>query len=259
MKIPCLVMLTYGLVHGDYVARDTILDQFAPPQDDGSWRVEGCIAVQMEAQVESSNTSNVRLSSNIPASAKVAPTSFCSMNTSISQGITLEWVDNDFFRNFSIVFAVNSTSFPPMYGISMVSSTFQVTPGNDSLSGQFVKITSNPAKPMMFMVPLNRSFSCDKSLTVQMTTELLTADGSSSKQLPNAELTFKTIQFDAFRPLGSLSSHQFQPSTSCTNPHTSDIFPIVVGGGLAGVVLFIIVCYILGRRRGSKVKGYASV
>merc|ERR1719452_401605 len=61
------------------------------------------------------------------------------------------------------------------------------------------------------------SFSCDKSLTVQMTTELLTADGSSSKQLPNAELTFKTIQFDAFRPLGSLSSHQFQPSSFCTN------------------------------------------
>ena len=48
-----LVMVVFSPFHGAYVAGDAVLDQLTPQHDyGGSWTVEeGCLVVQMEAQV----------------------------------------------------------------------------------------------------------------------------------------------------------------------------------------------------------------
>ena len=78
--------------------------------------------------------------------------------------------------------------------------------------------------------------------------------------LQKATITLKTFQFDAFRP-AALASFQFQPAVSCSvSSNSSDLVPIVVGCGLAGLVLFILVSYLVGRRAVKvPAKGYATV
>ena len=68
----------------------------------------------------------------------------------------------------------------------------------------------------------------------------------------------KTIQFDGFRA-ATIPDAELQASIPCDKSNPSDLVPIVVGGSLAGLVLFIVVCYVVGRRKTTKVKGYSSV
>merc|ERR1712202_126962 len=111
----------------------------------------------------------------------------------------------------------------------------------------------------MFVVPQNRSFLCEESLTVEMLAELVTTDKTTKDKLQKATITMKTFQFDAFRPDKSASS-QFQPAISCISSQ-GDLVPIMVGCALAGLVLLILVIYLVGRK-ATKVpekKGYTTM
>ena len=85
-------------------------------------------------------------------------------------------------------------------------------------------------------------------------------DGSTLKNLQTSFVVFKYIQFDAFRP-DNISRTEFQTSIICALAKYNDLLPVLVGGGLAGIVLFIVVGYLMGRGRAAvpKGKGYSSV
>eukprot|EP00092_Neocalanus_flemingeri_P027207 GFUD01029507.1.p1 GENE.GFUD01029507.1~~GFUD01029507.1.p1 ORF type:complete len:318 (+),score=84.39 GFUD01029507.1:47-955(+) len=252
--------------------------QLRLPAESGSWVVENCLAVKMVAQIKLyPNNSNIVITKNIPALAKVSPTSSCSyMNSTTMQVITLEWSETDqsseiLARNLSLYFSLNNT-IPPKYMVSMVTSMNQLSSkkvlGKMS-SGQnatdlesksdsnFIRMTTTIMNPLQFMVPKNRSFLCEESLTVEMMAELITTDGTPDEKLQKAMLTISSFQFDAFRPT-TLPSPQFQPATSCSSPSATDLVPIMVGCSLAGLVFFIMVGYLVGRRK-AEVKGCATV
>jgi len=285
-----VILLHFYLLHGENVAgvkkqSDLVNnkqreDSSEIGDDEMSWTVEDCVSIKMAAQIKFFPNRNIFLTKSIPASATVSPTSSCSsLNSTTTQVITLEWSDTDLLsgilsRNLSISFSLNTTSTTPMYGVSMVTSMYELSSeqmvlANISHTGnaqnttdlknksvsKFIRMTSNTMNPLQFAVPQNRSFLCDESLTMEMLAELVNADGTLSETLQKAVLTMKTIQFDAFRP--SSFSSQFQPATSCSS-HSSDLLPIVVGGGLVGLVLFMLVSYLVGRRK-TKVKGYATM
>eukprot|EP00092_Neocalanus_flemingeri_P040661 GFUD01044272.1.p1 GENE.GFUD01044272.1~~GFUD01044272.1.p1 ORF type:complete len:322 (-),score=87.23 GFUD01044272.1:120-1040(-) len=256
--------------------------QLILPAESGSWVVENCLAVKMVAQLKFyPNNSIIVVTENIPALAKVSPTSSCSyLNSTTTQVITLEWSEADssseiLARNLSLYFSLNNT-IPPMYMVSLVTSMYQLSrnkvlgkmsPGRNTTDlesksdSSFIRMTTTIMNPLQFMVPKNRSYLCEESLTVEMMAELVTTDGTPDEKLQKAMLTISSFQFDAFRPTTLstiLPSPQFQPATSCSSPSATDLVPIVVGCSLAGLVFFIMVAYLVGRRK-TEVKGYATV
>jgi len=243
--------------------------------DDSRWMVEeGCLALKMSAEMKLyPNSSLIYTTRSVPLSATVSNTSSCSSKTNTTQVITLEWSDTDpvsgqpLVSNISFIFSLNTTSNMSMYGISKVTVMIQL-PGNSSTSNQevvvshkFVEMTTGTLSPLLLAVPLNRSYLCEDSLLLEMTSQLLTvdADGSRREDLQPSSLSMKMIQFDGFRAV-TIPDSELQTSIPCDRSNPSDLVPIVVGGGLAGLVLFIVVCYIMGRRKTlTKAKGYSSV
>eukprot|EP00092_Neocalanus_flemingeri_P040657 GFUD01044268.1.p1 GENE.GFUD01044268.1~~GFUD01044268.1.p1 ORF type:complete len:319 (-),score=90.15 GFUD01044268.1:120-1034(-) len=291
-----LILLAICLLYGEQVAGDQehqlvlpLVSDSSPPGDaqlifpaeSDNWMVENCLAVKMVAQIKLyPNNSNIVVTKNIPALAKVSPTSSCSyMNSTTMQVITLEWSETDqsseiLARNLSLYFSLNNT-IPPKYTVSMITSMYQLSsnkvlgkmsPGQNTTDlesksdSKFIRMTTTTMNPLQFMVPKNRSFLCEESLTVEMMAELITTDGTPDEKLQKAMLTISSFQFDAFRPTTStiLPSPQFQPATSCSSPSATDLVPIVVGCSLAGLVFFIMVGYLVGRRK-AEVKGCATV
>merc|ERR1712096_111206 len=176
-----------------------------------------------------------------------------------SQVITLDWFDTDpllgnLSRNLSLSFSLNTTSITPVYRVSMVTSVYELSrsqevlvngsdPGNNSTVpitrsvSRYINMTAATMNPLMFVVPQNRSFLCEESLTVEMLAELVTTDKTTKDKLQKATITMKTFQFDAFRP-DKFASSQFQPAISCISSQ-GDLVPIMVGCALAGLVLII--------------------
>eukprot|EP00092_Neocalanus_flemingeri_P090704 GFUD01114890.1.p1 GENE.GFUD01114890.1~~GFUD01114890.1.p1 ORF type:complete len:317 (-),score=71.10 GFUD01114890.1:139-1044(-) len=250
--------------------------QLMSPAESDNWMVENCLAVKMVAQMKLyPNNSNIVVTKNIPALAKVSPTSSCSyVNSTTTQFLNLEWSEADpssgiLSRNLSLYFYLNNT-IPPMYTVSMITSMYQLSrdkvlgkmsPGQNTTDmasqsvSKFIRMTTATMNPLQLLVPKNRSFLCEESFTVEMMAELITTDGTPPVKLKKAMLKISSFQFDAFRPT-SLPSLQFQPATSCSSPN--DLVPIVVGCSLAGLVLFIVIGYLMGRRK-PEVKGYATV
>eukprot|EP00092_Neocalanus_flemingeri_P040659 GFUD01044270.1.p1 GENE.GFUD01044270.1~~GFUD01044270.1.p1 ORF type:complete len:323 (-),score=85.30 GFUD01044270.1:95-1018(-) len=294
-----LILLAICLLYGEQVAGDQEQEhqlvlpllsdssqlgdaQLMFPAESDNWMVENCLAVKMVAKMMLyPNNSNIVVTKNIPALAKVSPTSSCSyVNSTTTQVLTLEWSEADpssgiLSRNLSLYFYLNNT-IPPMYTVSMVTSMYQLSrnkvlgkmsPGRNTTDlesrsdSNFIRMTTTIMNPLQFMVPKNRSFLCEESLTVEMMAELITTDGTPDEKLQKAMLTISSFQFDAFRPTTLstiLPSPQFQAATSCSSPSASDLVPIVVGCSLAGLVFFIMIGYLVGRRK-VEVKGCATV
>ena len=76
-------------------------------------------------------------------------------------------------------------------------------------------------------------------------------------RLPNdTRVDVRTVQFDAFRAKDAPHKN-FQTPMDCEY-QPNDIVPIVVGVCLAALVVFVIVAYVIGRRRHRQ-RGYQSV
>merc|ERR1712096_445551 len=81
---------------------------------------------------------------SIPTLATVSSTSSSctTLNSTTSQVITLEWFDTDplfgiFSRNLSIFFSLNTISTPPVYGVSMVASMYELSRSQEFLDNVF--------------------------------------------------------------------------------------------------------------------------
>merc|ERR1711872_81226 len=62
----------------------------------------------------------------------------------------------------------------------------------------------------------------------------------------NIKLTLTNVQLDAFRASNTNAS-VFEAVESCANDQQSDILPIVIGAVLAGLIVFILIVYLIGR------------
>jgi len=193
------------------------------------------------------------------------------------QRITLSWSEDDsngvpLWRNITIEFSRNDTI--QKYGVSKISAVYEVkqftvvknstdpvtneTTSTNVTVTSYVSMTTFMMDPWEFLVPVNRSYLCTDAGSKPMHTELHRSDehpGDGGVKLPEAVLSAKKVQFDAFR--NGVESGEFQISMDCTY-RPNDVVPIIVGCALAGLVLMVLVAYLVGRRK-SRARGYQSV
>jgi len=251
--------------------------------DQGNWTVDDCILVRVASQIvlqPSPDNLNLTVTMELPVEAiasgdcKVPETKGDPVP---KQRITLNWKETkdgvELLRNITMEFSRNETS--QKYGVSRISAVYDVKqyvevenqtdpvtnetiPVNVTVI-QYVSMTTFKMEPMEFLVPLNRSYLCMDAGSKMMHTELHKTSekpGDGGVKLPDAELSAKMVQLDAFRS-GSAPEGEFQTSMDCTY-RPNDIVPIIVGCALAGLVLMVLVAYLVGRRK-SRARGYQSV
>merc|ERR1712243_430168 len=170
-------------------------------------------------------------------------------------------------RNISLQFSTDYSTSSTMYGISSVTAMYEILVNKvgkeDSSSivgkSKFVKMTTGVMSSLQYPSTLHRSFVCQQPKSLPVTSKLLSHDGVVLRNLQPSSVNIKSIQFDGFRPK-KFPEDEFQVSTSCTQVAPTDLVPVLVGGGLAGVVLFIVVGYLVGRRKVIlKGRGYSNV
>jgi len=259
---------------------------YAPSQDpiepvvrdlEAPWILEnGCLGLEMSAEliVANADTTADHKNISVPNSASILTNaSSCSVVTSAdtSQVISLYWnyqksTDIHLARNISLQFSrSNDSTSDTLYGISKMTAMVEMILDHEDKNStgglrQFVKMTTGEISPVLLQSPLNRSMVCHDTVALEMTSKLLSFDGSTFKNLQTSFVVFKYIHFDAFRP-DNISRTEFQASIICDLAKYNDLLPVLVGGGLAGIVLFIVVGYLMGRGRAvvPKGKGYSSV
>jgi len=238
---------------------------------------ENCLALKMSAELNVSvdlPTVPTTISS-VPFLATVANTSSCLVGSSAmpSQVISLRWYDQDsgtgrhLARNISLQFSLDNTTSNTLYGISRVSAMYEISvnkvgPEDDSTtdgSSKFVKMTTGVLSTLQYPSTLHRSFVCQEPKTLEMRSQLISDEGLVLRKLQPSSVVIRHIQFDGFRP-EAIPMNESQVITSCRQVDPTDLVPILVGGGLAGVVLFIVVGYLVGRRKVmEKGRGYSNV
>jgi len=240
--------------------------------DQGNWTVDSCIIIKMAAQLTikpEKNNENRTLVSEVPVSAVVSDTSSCTASNS-TQFVALQWTEGGFNRNLSLTFSRNSST--QQYGVSKISAVYELKRINVTVPKvvnettinvtesvlEYITITTFQMDPWEFLVPENRSYLCVDVGDKSMRAELHRTDetgGSPGERLSNATISFKKVQFDAFRSPDS--APDFQTPSDCSY-RPNDIVPIIVGCSLAGLVLMVLVAYLIGRRK-SRARGYQSV
>ena len=75
--------------------------------------------------------------------------------------------------------------------------------------------------------------------------------GAPGEKLPNATLTARLVQFDAFRP-SSVPDGQFQTPSDCTQ-RRDNVVPIIVACGLSGMFVVLLTAYMVARSNTSQV------
>lgn len=241
--------------------------------DQGNWTVDSCIRVKMAAQLNiktDKTNENITEVEKVPVSAVVSDTSSCTATNS-TQTFTIQWTEGELNRNLTLTFARNSST--AQYGVSKISAVYElrtinstvpkVLPDNSTINVtelvvEYISISTFQMNPWEFLVPENRSYLCvdvgDKSLISELHRTNETG-GDPGIRLFNASISFKKVQFDAFR--AEDVTPDFQTPSDCSY-RPNDIVPIIVGCSLAGLVLMVLIAYLIGRRK-SRARGYQSV
>jgi hypothetical protein len=113
---------------------------------------------------------------------------------------------------------------------------------------------------LLFQTPINRSFLCKNVDDLLLSSNLhysfpdFPDDGIKLKN--DSIVAIASVRFDAFRPRDAPHKN-FQVAMDC-DYQPNDIVPIVVGVALAALVVFVIIAYIVGRRRNRQ-SGYQSM
>jgi len=252
--------------------------------DQGNWTVEGCILVRMAAQISvhpDKTLLNETRMEDVPVSATVGPQSSCQQSNN-SQLIVIQWSTDDpnipggvLNRNLTLQFSLNNTKTPPTYGVSKINAVYELKTYNKTVNHtdpkqnkttavnitvtDYISMSTFAMNPSQFSVPQNRSYLCMDAGSESLIAELHSTDeagGAPGEKLPNATLTARLVQFDAFRP-SSFPESQFQTPSDCSY-RPNDVVPIIVGCALAGMVVMVLVAYMVGRSR-SRARGYMSV
>lgn len=253
--------------------------------DQGNWTVEDCILVKMASQIvlkPNPTNLNETVTMELPVGAVASGscgTAEPNKTDITSQRITLKWNQKNadgviLYRNITLEFAKNETA--QKYGVSKISAVYDVrqyiknttVPDPDHANKtiqvnvtvtEYVSMTTFKMQPWEFLVPLNRSYLCTDAGSKKMHTELHKSNepiGDGGVKLPDAQLSAKKVQLDAFRG-DTAVPEEFQTPMDCTY-RPNDVVPIIVGCALAGLVLMVLIAYLVGRRK-SRARGYQSV
>jgi len=253
--------------------------------DQGNWTVEDCILVRIASQITlkpDPENHNITVAMELPVGAVASGT--CGTpetnKTDVTtQKISLNWNEVTpegiiLYRNITMEFSKNVSA--QKYGVSRISAVYDVKqyivnstipdpkdanktiPVNVTVT-EYVSMTTFKMQPPEFLVPINRSYLCTDAGSKPMHTELHKSNensGDGGIKLPDAVLSAKKVQLDAFRG-ESAPPEMFQTSMDCTY-RPNDVVPIIVGCALAGLVLCVLIAYLVGRRK-SRARGYQSV
>lgn len=199
---------------------------------------------------------------DVPADAKVSNKSSHCGNT--TQVLSLYWsvvAPNDttvyLKRNLTIEFSVKPNE--TYYGVSRVYSRFAlgVWKVNKTVYQSTIDIDSGDIPNLMFHTPLDRSYLCADVGHLELKTTLRYPDSPpEGTKLGNTTVIGQKVQFDAFRT-NSTAPPGFRTPMDC-DYMPNDIVPIAVGITLALLVIFILIAYLVGRRRHRQ-RGYESV
>jgi len=258
----------------DYVGNE---DKSPHIKDDmSSWTVDGgCLKLSMSAKIMVENEKEgILKEEKVPLTSSMSNSSSCAYNESSStQVIVLEWEEfnheakQNLSRKLSLIFSRNSynVTSTPSYRLSKVQAEYEQksngSPQTNEVnnSSQFLYMETEDLDMRNFHVPFNRSFSCNESLSLSMSSVSDRQRRVSKGTLRKTLFVLDNIQFDAFR---SNLTHlkRYQPPMDCRRTkHRSDILPVIVGGSLAGTVVFIVICYLIRQRKIPKAKGYSNV
>jgi len=275
----------YFFLLGAHLSQQSIMDlnDTTVTADQGNWTVGDCIMVRMASQIvlnPDPDNLNKSVTMELPVTAEASGECGPDNTTVTSQKITLKWNETTpegaiLYRNITLEFAKNETF--QKYGVSKISAVYDVkqyvinSTIPDPLDAnktiitnetviEYVSMTTFKMVPMEFVVPINRSYLCTDAGSKKMHTELHKSNeptGDGGIKLPDALLSAKKVQLDAFRIKESAPQDEFQTSMDCTY-RPNDVVPIIVGCALAGLVLMVLIAYLVGRRK-SRARGYQSV
>lgn len=102
-----------------------------------------------------------------------------------------------------------------------------------------------------FMVHMNHSYHCNRVQKVNLTT-VVDNDGA---ELPSSQLIVSGVQFEAFR---TKVDDKFSSAMDCDSSNTTDVVPIAVGAALIALICFVLIAYLVGRKR-QQARGYLSM
>lgn len=253
--------------------------------DVGNWTVGDCIMAQFAMELTLFPPSNKTNSSSatfppmtiqVPTDAKVdTDMSNCKGET---QSLSLDWSEKApngtdmLVRNITVEFAnFNDSAAPASYGVQRFYAYFELAHFKQNYSAhnhtEMVNVTSfvdvdtgNLASDrLMFRTPLDRSYFCSRVKPKYISSHLhytFPDAPSQGDKINDTRVDLVNMAFDAFRPKDA-PHNNFQTPMDC-DYMPNDIVPIVVGVCLAALVVFVIVAYIIGRRRHRQ-RGYQSV
>lgn len=101
-----------------------------------------------------------------------------------------------------------------------------------------------------FLVHMNHSYHCNRVQKVNLTTVIDEDDIS----VPS-ELIVSGVQFEAFR---TKVDDKFSSAIDCDSSHSTDVVPIAVGAALIALICFVLIAYLVGRKR-QQARGYLSM
>lgn len=101
-----------------------------------------------------------------------------------------------------------------------------------------------------FMVHMNHSYHCNRVQKVNLTTKVEN-DGDESL----SQLIVSGVQFEAFR---TKFNDKFSSAMDCDSSNTTDVVPIAVGAALIALICFVLIAYLVGRKR-QQARGYLSM
>ena len=134
------------------------------------------------------------------------------------------------------------------FWINQVSAWFQTEGFNMNMTTgkQYINVQSYQSNPFGAAFREDVSYECDEPRSTEMDT-FLVSEGKEgiSRKLKTSVMTLKWISLYHQHPI---RSHHQPNHISCLH-HSRDFVPKVVGFSLLGVCVFIIVFWLIGRKR----------
>lgn len=188
------------------------------------------------------------------------------------QQFTIKWTDPaknssdvKLFRNLTLAFTSDVNTTEPSYGVKRIFANIQLAQykvlNRTFISSVDIDTDEKKKNNPYFLTPLNRSFLCEDVGKIIVHTHL----HHSSYDLPDGELlpdnativTMRKVQLDAFRSKNAPKG-VYQVPIDC-DYRPNNVVPIIVGVILALLVAFILIAYIIGKRRMGLNNGYESL
>eukprot|EP00096_Caligus_rogercresseyi_P000054 TRINITY_DN1014_c0_g1_i2.p1 TRINITY_DN1014_c0_g1~~TRINITY_DN1014_c0_g1_i2.p1 ORF type:complete len:274 (-),score=96.31 TRINITY_DN1014_c0_g1_i2:278-1099(-) len=224
------------------------------------WTFENCLILSFNSSNFHLHPSlNSTLNVSIPSNASVVKDqSHCGNETQVLM-LSWDWLNangTSLKQNVTLEFGKNNNT--KSYAIKDLYGTFYIGKWNESktVDNKTENITvfsyiymelPKHSKPLL-PTPLNRSYVCVDPGNLTLSSQLKISSSAKFSQLNNTILSTVGLKFDAFRD-SKRTPGLYQNPFNCIENRVNDIVPIIVGCVLAFLIAFVLVAYVIGRRR----------